>query len=64
MFFSVLLYAAFLKNCGRGESLGTTTLPDSMVEGMQWHSLQNTFAPSNPLLCVSNFMEIIRQSQS
>ena len=53
----------FLKNCGRSESLGTTTCPKTVVECKQWHapskvlSLQQSFT-----LCQSNFMEIIRLS--
>ena len=47
--------------CCRGESLVSTTCLRTVVFGKHGHAPCNDhFAPTNPLLCQSNFMEIIR----
>ena len=53
----------FLKNCGRGESLRTTTCPKTVVGGKQSHAPCKILSlKQNVFLCQLNFMEIIRQS--
>ena len=53
--------ATFLKNCGRGESLRTTTCLKTVVGGKQGHATCKIFALQQSLfLCQLNFMEIIR----
>ena len=54
-------FATFLKNCGRGGSLSTTTCIQIVVGGKQGHTY--TFAPQSLFLCQSNLMEIIRLLQ-
>ena len=55
----------FHSNCGRGESLGTTTCLQTVVGGRQWQACCWTLDPTKPLfLCPSNFMEITKLSQS
>ena len=34
-------FTTFLKNCGRGESLGTTTCPKTVARGNQRHATCN-----------------------
>ena len=54
----------FLKNCGRGESLGTTTYLKAFV-GLSKGILPVKYFRSNKTsLCQLNFMEIIRLSPS
>ena len=56
------LPTTFHTNCGRGESLRTTTCPKTVVGGKQGRGpCNNTFAPTRSLfVCQSNFMETIR----
>ena len=53
--------ATFLKHCGRGESLGTTTCLRTVVGGKHRHaSCKILLLQQHLFLCQSNFMEIIR----
>ena len=55
----------FLKNCGRGESLGTTTFLKTVVGGRQGHAPCEVLLLQQSLfLCLLDFMQIIRLSQS
>ena len=54
----------FHKNCGRGESLWTTTCPITVVGGKQGHAPSKTFSLQQILfLCQLNFIEVTRLSQ-
>ena len=54
----------FLKSCGRGESLGTTTCHKTVVQGRQEHApFKILLLPQILFLCQSNFVEIIKLLQ-
>ena len=59
-----LFSTTFLKNCGRGEGLGTTTCPITVIGGRQGHAPSEILLPQQSLfLCQFNFMEIMRLIQ-
>ena len=51
------IYTTFLKNCHRGKGIMTTTFLKNEVIGKQEHAVK-AFAPTNPQLWQSNFMEL------
>ena len=45
----ICFYTIFHKNCGRGESLGTTTYHKTVVGGKQGHALCKILLPQQSL---------------
>ena len=55
-------HTTFLKNCGRGERLRTTTCLGTVVGGKQGHApCRILLLQLSPFLCQLNFFEITRQ---
>ena len=62
--FQSLVFTTFLKNCGRGESLGTTLCLKTVVGVSKGMLHVKYYRSTKPVLCQLNFMDITTLSQS
>ena len=49
---SELVFPPYIKNCGKGESLGITICPKTVLGGKQGHAVYNVLSLQQSLFCV------------